>query len=75
MVNIAATYELPFGKGRKYMSNSNRLADAALGGWTLSPLLTYATGTPLQVTVPGNPLGNGTSNRPSLVPGQTLQYS
>jgi hypothetical protein len=75
IVNIAATYELPFGKGRKYMSNSSRLADAALGGWQVSPLLTYATGGPLQVTVPGDPLGNGTSNRPNLVAGKTLQYS
>jgi len=75
ILNIAGTYELPFGKGRKYMSNSNRLADAALGGWQISPLLTYASGTPLQVNVPGDPLGNGTGNRPNLVSGQTLQYS
>jgi hypothetical protein len=27
------------------------------------------------VTVAGNPLGNGTGNRPNLVPGQTLQFS
>ena len=75
MVNIAATYELPFGKGRKYMSNANHIVDAALGGWQISPLLTYASGTPLQVTVPGDPLGNGTANRPNLVSGQTLQFS
>ena len=58
MLNIAATYELPFGKGRKYMTNSNRAVDAVLGGWQISPLLTYASGTPLQIGVPGTPLGN-----------------
>ena len=73
VLTIAATYELPFGKGRHFM-NKGGIANAAFGGWQLSPLLSYATGTPLQVTVPGAPLGTG-GNRPNLVPGQTLQYS
>lgn len=78
-VNIAATYELPFGKGRKFMSNSNAVVDTVLGGWQISPLLTYASGTPLQVTVPGNPLGCAeptcTSNRPNVNPGVKEQFS
>ncbi len=57
MVNIAATYELPFGKGRRYMANSNKVVDAVLGGWQVSPLLTYASGTPLQVNIPGRSAG------------------
>ena len=75
ILNIAATYELPFGKGRRYMTNSNRVTNAVLGGWQISPLLTYASGTPLQVNIPGNPLGNGTGNRPNVVSGQPLQFS
>ena len=71
MLNIAATYELPLGKGRKYM-NKGGVANAVFGGWQISPLLQYASGTPLQVTVAGNPLGNGTSNRPNLVAGQPI---
>ena len=43
--NIAATYELPFGKGRPYM-NRGGVANFVLGGWQISPLLTYASGTP-----------------------------
>jgi carboxypeptidase family protein/TonB-dependent receptor-like protein len=74
IVKIAATYELPFGKGRTFM-NKGGVVNAVLGGWQISPILTYASGTPLQVTVAGNPLGNGTSNRPNIVPGQTLQFS
>jgi hypothetical protein len=30
------TYELPFGKGKKFMSQSNRLVDALLGGYSLA---------------------------------------
>ncbi len=78
-LNIAATYELPFGKGRKYMTNTNRAVDAVLGGWVISPLLTYASGTPMQIGVPGNPLGCAeptcTQNRPNVIPGVQQEFS
>ncbi|MGH9720533.1 MAG: TonB-dependent receptor domain-containing protein [Bryobacteraceae bacterium] len=40
----AAIYELPFGKGRKFMSQANPVVDAILGGWSTSGLLTYNSG-------------------------------
>jgi hypothetical protein len=43
-------YELPFGKGRKYGSNMNSVADAFLGGWQLTTINTAHTGTPLDVS-------------------------
>ncbi len=72
-ISIAGTYELPFGKGKRFM-NQGGVANVVLGGWQISPLLTYATGFPLQINVPGNPLGNGTGNRPNLVPGVTQEF-
>ncbi len=75
VIAIAATYELPFGRGKQFGHDVNRLTNALIGGWQISPLLTYASGTPLQVTVAGNPLGNGTANRPNLVPGVQMQFS
>ena len=73
MVNIAATYELPFGKGRAFM-NRGGIVNAVLGGWQISPLLSYASGTPLTVNVAGAPLGTG-GNRPNVVPGVQQQFS
>jgi hypothetical protein len=73
VATIAATYELPFGKGRRFM-NKGGIANAAFGGWQFSPLLSYASGMPLQVNVPGAPLGTG-GNRPNLVGGQPLMFS
>jgi hypothetical protein len=77
-VNIAATYELPFGKGRRFM-NRGGVANAVLGGWQVTPLLTYASGTPLQITVPGDPLGCAeptcTSNRPNVIAGVQQMFS
>jgi len=47
---INANYELPFGRGRTFLSNSPRWLDEIAGGWSSS--LTYAaqTGTPFSVS-------------------------
>ena len=36
-LTAAGTWEVPFGKGRKYMSGVNRLMDGILGGWNITP--------------------------------------
>ena len=41
-------YQLPFGRGRRWM-NAGGIANAVLGGWELSGITTYGTGTPLDV--------------------------
>lgn len=40
-------YQLPFGRGRAFMSTAPRWADEAFGGWSLSGLPSYRTGLPL----------------------------
>ncbi|HVW86899.1 MAG TPA: carboxypeptidase regulatory-like domain-containing protein [Bryobacteraceae bacterium] len=47
-VTVASVYELPFGRGRKYLSGSNRIVDGVLGGWSLSGIYTYNSGIPLR---------------------------
>jgi hypothetical protein len=32
-ISAAGTYEFPFGKGRRFLSNTHPIADAILGGW------------------------------------------
>ena len=41
----AATWELPFGRGRTYANNLNRGTDALVGGWTLSGIFNFQGGT------------------------------
>lgn len=43
-------FDLPFGRGRKYGANWNRVYDAALGGWQINTINTANTGTPLDVS-------------------------
>jgi hypothetical protein len=41
---LAQSYEIPFGRGRRYAGNMNRIADLALGGWNASGIMTYYSG-------------------------------
>jgi hypothetical protein len=57
-------YELPFGKGRTFMNNAGRAADAIVGGWSISSILTLQTGpylTPLFTG--GDPSGTNAPRR------------
>jgi hypothetical protein len=68
---FAQTYDVPFGKGRKWGSNMNRVADTVLGGWELSGITTYYSGFPFSPTLEnygtqGGQPNAGTTNRPDL---------
>jgi hypothetical protein len=70
-----AVYDLPFGKGRAFGSDSNYFVNALLGGWRLSSIFLWQTGTFLTPTIgAGDPSGtNGPSRggqRPDLVAGR-----
>ena len=43
-ITTGAIYQLPFGKGRKYGSSMNAVADAIIGGWALSGIFVYNSG-------------------------------
>ena len=45
-------YELPFGKGRRWLSDNGRLVNGLVGGWNLNGLVLYASGQPFQATAP-----------------------
>jgi hypothetical protein len=36
-MTFAATWEIPFGKGRTYMSNASPILEALIGGWNITP--------------------------------------
>ena len=43
VLNLLGTYELPFGKGRRF-STSNRILDRVIGGWSFAPIFTWNSG-------------------------------
>ena len=55
-------YQLPFGKGRRYAADANRLEDALVVGWQLSSIFLWQTGPYLTAYIPGSdadPSGTG----------------
>ncbi len=60
--NTTALYDLPFGRGKMFGSSMSRAADALVGGWRLSSILTIQTGpyeTPYFPDGQGDPSGTG----------------
>ena len=75
--SLAVTYELPFGRGKQFLGNSNRLLDLAVGGWKFNDIMIIQDGAPLpisQSTNTNSAFGNGMT-RPSLVAGSNPCYS
>lgn len=46
-----ATYELPFGRGKHWLSDKGGFVNGLVGGWSLNALVLYTSGQPLDVTV------------------------
>lgn len=46
-INADAVWQLPFGRGRAFMGNPSKAADAILGGWQLSGIFRWNTGLPV----------------------------
>jgi len=65
----SAVYELPFGRQKTFGAHWNRVMNAALGGWSVGPIVTVDSGLPLNLTVNGNPSNTGPfgADRPNVV--------
>ena len=75
--NLSAVYQLPFGAGRRYLSNPG-VVRTILGGWSLSTIASSQTGLPFNITVdrsngsvPGDYAISG-QERPNYVYGVAL---
>ncbi len=60
-------YELPFGRGRRWLAKGNGLVDGIAGGWSIGGITTVASGQPFGLTVQGDPANTGDPNRPNVV--------
>ena len=81
-VVLAWTYDLPFGKGKRF-ANQGGPVNVLAGGWKIAAVQKYQSGTPLSVTSPGwtsgifggNEGATGSSSRPNAVPGVNPKVS
>jgi len=66
VATITWIYELPFGKGKKFLNSGNRIVDAVLGGWSLQGLNSVMSGEPFSVSSGAKTAQYGASSRAIL---------
>jgi hypothetical protein len=64
--SFSGLYQLPFGSGRKWLSNSNGFVTAIVSGWDTSLIEHLRTGFPMFFTVSSNQSGTQLGNRPLI---------
>lgn len=47
MFKFDATFDLPFGRGSRFFSTSDRYTDALIGGWSILPVIRWQSGSPI----------------------------
>ncbi len=62
---LATVFDLPVGRGLWIGKDMNRALDALVGGWALSTILTFQTGTPISIGLSSPLLADGTQ-RPNV---------
>jgi hypothetical protein len=75
---IFVIYELPFGKGKALGTGTSGVWNTLIAGWSIAPILQYASGTPLTFVTNTSPLPgfwNGTVNRADLRSGDPRNAS
>jgi Carboxypeptidase regulatory-like domain len=55
VVHMSGGYELPFGKGKQFMTNASRAADLILGGWSTQWIATIEGGQPMTIPCSSDP--------------------
>jgi hypothetical protein len=48
-INANLVYQLPFGKGQRYVSGAGRLLNELVGGWHVSGIFRWTTGLPITI--------------------------
>ena len=62
---MGGSYELPFGRGKQFGTNLNKVVDGFLGGWQANGTLTLQSGLPISIGLSGGNLADG-SQRPNV---------
>jgi hypothetical protein len=84
IANITSlVYELPFGKGRQFLTDSKGITDSIVGGWQVSVINTAQAGTPFNLTYTPSAANSlspqisatyrgANEYRPNIVPGKPV---
>jgi hypothetical protein len=72
--SFSSGYELPFGKGKQFLDNGNRLTNGLIGGWQLQGIFIFRSGVPYTVTVSRDVANTGVGGqRPNRIASGNLE--
>jgi hypothetical protein len=69
---VSYLYELPVGKGKRLLANSNAVVDRVVGGWQIGGIQRYESGQPLSISCATAPPAYGECIRFDQVPGASI---
>jgi len=61
---MGLVYALPFGRGKRFVSNGNKLENGLVSGWSLNSVATIQGGFPFTPQLSYNPSNNGDTRNP-----------
>jgi hypothetical protein len=59
MVSFAASYALPVGNGKRFLTNANSVVNTVVGGWNIGGIFTADTGLPFSAMAGGDVANTG----------------
>jgi hypothetical protein len=68
--HLSGGYELPFGKGKKFLAGSG-VGNKVLGGWSVNTSVVLQGGQPITLSCPGSGTSSGSGCYDNLVAGQS----
>ena len=73
VVVVSTLYELPFGRGRRFLSDIGRAGDLLIGGWSIANTTTWGGGLPFTPSIGEcSQISDAGPCRPNLLPGQSF---
>ncbi len=54
MIQAASVWEVPLGRGKRFLGSSHGVVNQILGGWTINSIYTFMAGEPFSVNSGGN---------------------
>jgi hypothetical protein len=65
--SVSARYELPFGRGKRWLANASAVQNRFIGGWQLNGIAAFLSGFPFTPQVGSNRSGDGDTRNPDRV--------
>lgn len=62
VINASVIFELPFGRGKRFLSGTNGFADRVIGGWQVGSIVHFQSGAPISILSGRGTFSNTGSN-------------